>query len=427
MKPSAALPKVYLLLETGGGGAGRHVLDLYNGLTANGWNVHLLLSTSRMDAAFTKEIAALPQETITRFELHRSPHLSDIQVIRRLRRIVRQEKCAVILHAHSTKAGLVAWAVRGRTACRIFTPHAYPCMDPGRSRRQVPLLRCVEKLFSKPFEGIIAVSEDEQKYTATLGICPDRIHQISNGVDADSVRRQAVAGYVPRRGKGPVLGFLGRLVEQKNPTLFVETLADMVQRGHDATALVVGDGPLRATMQQAAESLGVNGRIRWMGAVPGLPQLQNMDVMLHTSISESLPYSLLEAVAAGVPVVATSNPGSRGVFAELLPELLVPCGTPQGLVDTIVAVLHDDALRENIRERYPLISERYSTRDMVRKTAEVYQSALKAREERAAAAWRVPRLLPKLQMPRLGSLLRRTLTGSAQEPDDLLTAGRGGR
>ncbi len=418
-------PKVYLLLETGGGGAGRHVLDLYAGLIAAGWNVHLLLSTTRMDSSFEKEVSALPQDHVSYFQLRRSPHVTDLRVMRRIKHQLRQESGAVILHAHSTKAGMVAWAMRGRSACRVFTPHAYPCMDPGRSSRQVPFLRIVEKLFSKPFEGIIAVSEDEKNYTATLGVKLTRIHHIPNGVDPANVRRQATAGRKQRDSKGPVLGFLGRLVDQKNPALFVQTLAEVVARGHDATAIVIGDGPLRGSLQELARALGVSSRMRWLGAVPGLPQLANMDVMLHTSVSESLPYSLLEAVAADVPVVTVCNPGSRSVFGELLPEIMVPCGTPQGLADGVTAMLQDEALRQRCREQYPVIAEQFSTREMVTKTLAVYETALRAKAlKEAASAWHMPRLLlPKLLLPALDGLLRRTMHG--HNADELLPASRG--
>lgn len=417
--------KVYLLLETGGGGAGRHVLDLYAGLIELGWDAHLLLSTTRMDAAFTREIAALPQERITYFELRRSPHPTDLQVLRGLRRKLRQEQGAIILHAHSTKAGLMAWAMRGRTACRIFTPHAYPCMDPGRSRRQVPLVRCIEKLFSRPFEGIIAVSEDEKKYTASLGVQAGRIHQIPNGVNAESVRRQATAGRMERTGKAPVLGLLGRLVEQKNPNLFVETIAELAHRGHNTTGLVIGDGPLRASMEQLAATLGVADRIEWLGAVPGLPQLANMDIMMHTSISESMPYSLLEGAAAGVPIVAVSNPGSRAIFGEVLPEVIVPCGTARGLADRVIAMLEDDALQARCRAEYPGISERFSTAEMVRRTTAVYEEALRTRSARKAAfGWPVQGISLRPQVMAWGQMMRRMLPGYVGKADGLLPLGR---
>ena len=126
-------------------------------------------------------------------------------------------------------------------------------------------------------------------------------------------------------------------------------------------------------------------------------------------------------------MVATSNPGSRGVFGDLLPEVLVPSGTAQGLADAITMMLQDSNLQQKVREQYPVISERYSTRDMVRKTAAVYEAALRAREQREAAAWRVPQLLPKLQFSAFGALLRRTFSGQVTDGDELLTAGRGGQ
>ncbi len=386
--------KVYLLLETGGGGSGRHVLDLYAGLVAAGWNVHLLLSTTRMDAAFAREVAALPQDHVTYLQVRRSPHITDLAQIRRIRRQLKLGGGQIILHAHSTKAAILAWTLRGPAMCRIFTPHAYRGMDPKLSGYRATFIRSAERLFSGPFEGVIAVSQDEVEYATALGVSQKRIHLIPNGVDAESIRFTSGNGRCPRGAETKVLGFVGRLVEQKNPSLFLRVVAELVQRGHDVSAIVVGDGPLLPQLKQLAEELHLSSRIKWMGMVPALNQLGNMDVLVHTSAYESLPYALLEALAANVPVVAVDNAGSRAIFGAFLPQSIIPQGTPDALAGAVAAVLQNQALQEQYRESYQQIMEQFSTRAMVNRTITVYQDALHWKGEQKASLF--TGLLPRL-------------------------------
>lgn len=410
--------KVYLLLETGGGGSGRHVLDLYAGLVAAGWNVHLLLSTTRMDPAFAREVAALPQDHITYLRLRRSPHISDVGQIRRIRRQLKLGGDQVILHAHSTKAAILAWALRGRSMCRVFTPHAYRGMDPKLAGYRAAIIRSAEKLFSGPFESVIAVSQDEVVYATALGVTPDRIHLIPNGVDAVSIRSTAHAGRRERNAETQVLGFLGRLVQQKNPHLFLRVVWELVQRGHDVNAAVVGDGPLLPELKQLADHLQLTSRVEWMGAVPALNQLANMDVLVHTSAYESLPYALLEAIAADIPVVAVDNAGSRAIFGELLPQSIVPQGTAEALAAAVADVLQNGALQQQYRESYQRIMEQFSTRTMVDRTITVYQEALRWKGEQKVPLF--AGLLPRLtESFRFSGPLRTTAQGNGRELDRL--------
>ena len=405
--PAGRRPRVYLLLECGGGGSGRHVLDLYAGLVAAGWNVHLLLSSMRMDAGFAAEVASLPSTDVTFLRLRRSPHLSDLAEIRRIRKQLKLEGGAAVLHAHSTKAGIVAWALRGSAACRIFTPHAYRGMDPELKGYRAAAVRTAEKIFSHPFQSVIAVSQDEVGYARTLGVRPGRIHLITNGVHAAAIQQRVSSGKVSRVPGKRMLGFLGRLVEQKNPALFLRVVAECVRRGQDVHALIVGDGPLMPQLRQLARELQVEARVEWLGMVPALDVLKNMDVLVHTSAYESLPYALLEAVAANVPVVAVENAGSRAIFGELLPQCIAPAGTPAALAQAACNVLESDAVRAQYREAYTLIADRFSTQSMVEKTIIVYQDAWQAaaaQRHRQKAGW----LLPQLHLPpRPGGVLRR--------------------
>src|SRR6185437_10794918 len=102
---SANSVQVDLLLETGGGGAGRHVIDLYRGLRQLGWNAHLILSSRRADRTFAAEVAEIPRDHVTYLDLRRYPHPADFAAIAHLRRYISGSSVPHLVHAHSTKAG----------------------------------------------------------------------------------------------------------------------------------------------------------------------------------------------------------------------------------------------------------------------------------------------------------------------------------
>lgn len=368
--------EVDLLLETGGGGAGRHVLDLYHGLRGAGWDVRLILSSRRADRNFSAEVAEIPRERVIFLDVRRSPHISDIPAVVRLKRYLTSSGRRHLIHAHSTKAGMLGWALRN-AASTVFTPHTYRSMDPTLNPAAAVVLRRVESAFSRSYRKIIAVSPDEEKYVPSLGVSRDRVSYIPNGVNAAAIRaRIANADPLEKIRTAPVVGFVGRLVYAKNPMLFLEAFRSVVERGVAARALIVGDGPLRPGLLEAATRYNLSHLIEWRGEVPGVEELGRMDVVVHTSRYEGCPYTLLEAAAAPVPIVAVENAGSRAILQDLLPGAIVGSSTPDDLAGTIISLLGDGPARASHLAALADISRRFTIENMVRMTVTVYEEVL---------------------------------------------------
>src|SRR6185437_11531200 len=233
--------EVDLLLEAGGGGAGRHVLDLYHGLIRMGWNARLILSFRRADQNFTAEVAEIPHERVKVVDMRRSPHPSDIPAYFRLKRYIGDSGRRHLLHAHSTKAGMLGWRLRRAAAGTVFTPHTNRGMDPTLNRGASAALRLVESVVNRSYSKVIAVSPHEERYIASLGVPRARICHIPNGVDPCRIRARIQAAGLRRGQAEPVIGFVGRLVYAKHPMLFLETFRSLVVRGVAARARIVGD------------------------------------------------------------------------------------------------------------------------------------------------------------------------------------------
>jgi glycosyltransferase involved in cell wall biosynthesis len=361
-----------LLLAEAAGGVMRHVIDLYKGLRARDWRVRMVLSPLRIEPRYRQELELLDQNDIRYVAMRRAPHASDLSAYSEIAAMLRKTAGETILHAHSTKAGMIGSLLHSRVRASIFTPHAYRGVDPTSSPLSQALLKVAERAYSKDYDRVLAVAPAEMEYAKAIGIKEAALRCIPNGLDTSQVSFPEV---MERRRtiKGPLcLGFVGRLVNQKNPVMFVEVLHEVVRRGHDARGIVVGDGPMRHEMLVVARELGVERRIDWRGGDSATNSLREMDVMVHTSIYEALPYSLIEACADLLPIVATSNYGSEAVLRPRLPRNIVYSLRPEEMASALLSIFADDAARIAQMHLLAEIAREFSTENMVSKIEAEY-------------------------------------------------------
>jgi glycosyltransferase involved in cell wall biosynthesis len=208
-----------------------------------------------------------------------------------------------------------------------------------------------------------------------------RVHVVPNGI---SVEDFAAPGREEARkslglGTGPILLCVGRLARDKGFATAIEALARL---DSDARLLVLGSGPERALLEQTARRTGVSDRVDFLGSKPRAEVAHHLaasDVFVFpTERDEAAPLVPLEAMAAGLPVVASDIGGGAELIESGKNGLLVPPASVDSLARAIDSLLADDALRrrmgEAARER---IVERYTIEAMTRQTVAVYELAAK--------------------------------------------------
>ena len=191
-----------------------------------------------------------------------------------------------------------------------------------------PHFRAIEWLANRCTDLVIANSEAVRVDTVRAeGLAPDRVRVIHNGVapeafgliDAECVRRSLDLG-----GR-PTAIVIANLIAYKGHTLFLEAWAAVCREFEAACALLVGDGPLRARLEAHARSLDLSRNIRFLGVRRDVPSLlAASDLLVHPSLEEGFSNAILEAMAAGRPVVATDVGGSREAVCEGRTGWLVP-------------------------------------------------------------------------------------------------------
>jgi len=244
-----------------------------------------------------------------------------------------------VVHTHGYRPDVVDSGVARRLgAATVTTVHGFTGF--GLRGR---LYEWVQRRWFRRFDAVVAVSEALRRDLERSGVQPSRLHTIQN---AWQPARVPLARSEARRAlgldaEGPVAGWVGRLSPEKGPDVMVEALATCSRP--DVVLSVVGTGPLDAQLRALASERGVAHRVRWHGVVPEAGSyLRAFDVLLLTSWTEGTPIVLLEAMAAGTPVIATAVGGVPDVVSDR-EAALVPPGDAAALARRLEELLSDPA------------------------------------------------------------------------------------
>jgi glycosyltransferase involved in cell wall biosynthesis len=249
-----------------------------------------------------------------------------------------------IVHVNSAKAAalgrLAAWLAR--VPIRIYTVHGWAFGAHGWPASA--LYRWAER-FLRPLTTVtVCVADSERRAGLAAHTCVERSTVvIRNGVDPADFRPGEAHSGRPR------LVTVGRLAAPKDAVTLVRALSAL--RGRPFEALFVGDGPDRPTVEEEVRCLGLESVVELLGERDDVPELLGTaDVFVLSSNSEGLPLSILEAMAAGLPVVASNVGGVSEVVLDGDTGLLVPPGDAQSLAAAIERLLQDPVLRRRLGE-----------------------------------------------------------------------------
>jgi glycosyltransferase involved in cell wall biosynthesis len=210
--------------------------------------------------------------------------------------------------------------------------------------------------------------------------CPlDKIVVIPNGIGAAAPPAAGNRSETLHVGDGDrVIGTISRLVWKRGNEELLEAAALVRHAIPSATLVVVGDGPLRPALEARARELGLNDGVRFLGAVPQAARLlPHFDVFILSSVLEGMSNSLLEAMAAGRPVVATRVGGNPEVVVEGETGFLVPPKDPRALADAVLRLLRDRELAHRFGEAARRrVESQFSLEQMVHRMEDLYDDLL---------------------------------------------------
>jgi glycosyltransferase involved in cell wall biosynthesis len=371
--------RVLLAFEPPDGGVAENVAQLAVGLRAHGWEP-VLAGPADSIAYERAEAAGVAVHRIDWARGYGTPG-RDVRASRQLAGLVRGGDLAVV-HCHSAKAGVLGRLVGAAARVPVvYSPHCLPFVGEfGAPRRMVAT--AIERALGPLATRLICVCEDERRQAVGAGLDADRLRVVLNGsapcpagFDPDPATAALAAG-------GPVAAAVAVMREQKRLDVLIDAAPSILARVPDARVAIIGDGPLRDELHARAAALGLDAEPRFAFLPfqgPSWRHLAALDVFVLPSSWEGLPIGLLEAMACGVPQVATDVGGSGEAVAPETGIMVAPVDPP-ALADAVVELLSDPARRERMavagRARH---AEHFGLERMVAATAAVYAEAAVSR------------------------------------------------
>jgi glycosyltransferase involved in cell wall biosynthesis len=334
------------------GGAQRVVLHTARALDRRSFSVALAWGPGDYLDAEVEDISDIERFPVPSLVRPVAP-VSDLRALVSLRSAIATFRPQVV-HTHSSKAGIL-----GRLAARlegvpaVHTVHGFG-FTPLQSKAKYFLFRTAEKTMARFTDQFVTVSETDRSRGLEMGLFgPENSRVIRAAIDLERFRGAADGEATRHRlripAEAPVITQIGNFKPQKAPLDFVRVAAAVHRRHPDAWFVMVGDGPLRSTTEGLARELGVSDCLLitgWWDDVPGLLAATTVSVL--TSYHEGLPCSVVESLAAGVPVVATAVDGTVEVVRPHHNGLLAAAGDVAGLADGVCRLVADRELRERL-------------------------------------------------------------------------------
>ncbi len=375
--------KILYVIETCGGGSGRHLLDLAHGMSQQGNEVHVAFSPLRADPRFLKALAQLRGVRRFPIDMQTAPGSDDLKALRRLKRYIKHMGPFDIVHGHSSKGGALARMAVGRNdTTTVYTPHALYTMNPRLSAIKQRIYGSIEKLLANiATDSIILVSEEEHDHARQQGLPEEKMKVIVNGVDTRATKELQQTRNKIRTRLGvaettPLLGFVGRLDEQKAPERFIELAARLRLQHPDARFVMLGSGPKEALIQRIIKEYALTQTVKLLTDASGEEFMPAFDLFLMTSRYEAMPYVLIEALAARLPIISTDVGGAHTVIEEgVNGHIVAESDDVTAMLEKVSALLHEPERRADFAQASLEKSQQFQTEAMVRDTLDYYETA----------------------------------------------------
>lgn len=362
------------------GGAERHILNLTTAMKKDMVEVSVC-------CLFADPFVKVAREAGIRSHSVPMRHKMDFGIVTKLRDLIIEEEIDIV-HTHGVRANLV-----GRLAARMAGVETVVTTVHSLLTQDYPDLfsRLANNFIEKASRGLtthfIAVSGGLQKALVQQGIPEKKITVIYNGLNPDLFRIEGSAG-LWRQKAGfspgvPLVAIVGRLHPVKGHRYFLRAAAEILKERTDVHFLVVGCGPERDSLEEYTGKLGISDHVTFTGFVSDVSELMpDLNLLIVPSLWEGFGLTALEAMAVGVPVVATSVGGLPEIVDHGTTGLLVPPADEAGLTRGIVWMLdHPQEAVEMAAAAKEVVEQKFSASAMARRTEDLYRRLLEKEQD----------------------------------------------
>ncbi|RXT44854.1 glycosyltransferase family 4 protein [Bradyrhizobium betae] len=338
------------------GGIFRHILDLANGQVDRGHHVGILADSltggERADKALA-ELAPRLKLGVHRLAIRREPSPDDFLVWLRMRRMIAELKPDV-LHGHGAKAGaFVRMRRRSDDSIRIYTPHGGSLHYPLNTLKGEFYARLERTLMDATDLFLFESAFARDTYQRIVGTPKGVVHCVFNGVTPEEFEP------VVTTEDATDLAYVGEFRHIKGADLLVDAVGRLHEGGKKVTLTLGGDGEETAALKAQVERLGLTSAIRFIGHVKARYGFSKGRLLVVPSRGDSMPYVVIEAGAAGIPMIAARVGGIPEIFGPESPALFA-ASNAGAMAEAIAAALDDpqgtaqraSSLRERISAHF---------------------------------------------------------------------------
>ncbi|NDF13066.1 MAG: glycosyltransferase family 1 protein [Proteobacteria bacterium] len=371
--------KILYIIEAAGGGAGRHVCDLAQALAEKGHSIHVIYSPNRGDPVIKQQIHDLKNIAFKSISIMRNITPLDAIALKEITKYIKENGPFDLIHGHGSKGGVLG-AAAGRLSRTptFYTPHAFATNNASFSIVAKHFFKWIIRVAATQCEKIICVSDYEKEHGKSfVGIAPEKLVVIHNGIEPYKKTRAEARKDL---GIGPddfCIGCVAMFYEYKGVDVLIPALAEARHYAPQAKLVIAGDGPAKNKLHNKAKTAGLHNKIQWLGAVKGQDVMPAFDVMSMPSRSESFPYVLLEALEAGVPVIASNVGGTSEIIQDGVNGILVAPERPDEITAALHRIIDNRKMLATLARNAKESSKRFQLESMVTQTLSLYHKHLK--------------------------------------------------
>jgi glycosyltransferase involved in cell wall biosynthesis len=301
----------------------------------------------------------------------------DLKSIIEIRNFIKNSKIGII-HSHGYKSNFYSLLANLNLGCkRITTCHLWK----GKSLK-MNFYNGLDKFLLRKFDKVIAVSDNLEKTIIQNGVSKHKVAVINNGIevtdfivpDTNASMKRSLGLY----GNEKIIGAIGVLSEEKGHIYLLKAFANVILEFPNVKLLIVGDGPLKNTLQATSYKLQLKDKVIFTGIRNDIPSLLNiMNIFVMPSLDEGMPMALLEAMAAQKPIVATKVGAVPKLIENKKTGLLIEPKDADAIANSIISLLRDEEMKRTIAiNAFQKVKNEFSSSIMAQKYSEVYKDIL---------------------------------------------------